>query len=152
VTASELRQFVVKRAKERCEYCLLPQSVSLTPYQLDHVISKQHGGSDDENNLALCCPQCNRYKGPNVATLEPTTGNFVGFFNPRRSLWRDHFRLEAGMIIGSTPQGQATVMIFRLNEPVRVTERLELIELGLICYRLTLESGIPKHSAKPCFC
>jgi HNH endonuclease len=131
VTSSELRQFVTKRAKERCEYCSLPLGARLFPYHIDHIISKQHGGSDDESNLALCCPQCNRQKGPNIATLELATGNFVGFFNPRQHVWREHFRLEAGTIIGLTPQGQATVTIFGFTEPARVTERLGLISLGL---------------------
>jgi hypothetical protein len=131
VISSELRQWVVERAGERCEYCLIPQNIRLIPYQIDHIISKQHGGSDDESNLALCCPQCNRHKGPNIATLEPTTGNFVGFFNPRQQLWLEHFRIDAGVIIGLTPQGQATVSIFCFNEAVRVTERLKLIKLGL---------------------
>jgi HNH endonuclease len=131
VTSSELRQFVTTRAKERCEYCLLPTSARLFPYHIDHIISKQHGSSDDESNLALSCPHCNRQKGPNIATLEPTTGNFVGFFNPRQHVWREHFRLEAGTIVCLTPQGQATVTIFRFNEPGRITERLHLISLGL---------------------
>jgi HNH endonuclease len=131
MNAGELRQFVEQRAKERCEYCLLPQKASTTPYQIDHIISKQHGGADNESNLALCCPICNRCKGPNVATLESETGNFIGFFNPRRGQWREHFRLEAGTIIGLTPEGRATGFIFRLNESVRVAERLRLIELGL---------------------
>jgi hypothetical protein len=131
VTSSELRQFVVRRAKERCEYCLVPQGSRLIPYQIDHIISKQHGGSNDESNLALCCPQCNRHKGPNVATLEPVTGNFVGFFNPRQDVWLEHFSFEVGVISGLTPQGLATVTIFRFNEPIRVTERLNLSKLGL---------------------
>lgn len=130
MTSSELRQFVTKRAQQRCENCSLPSSARLFPYHIDHIISKQHGGSDNENNLALCCPQCSRQKGPNIATLEPTTGNFVGFFNPRQHVWREHFRLEAGTIIVLTPQGRATVTIFCFNEPARVTERLGLIGLG----------------------
>ncbi len=128
--SSELRQFVVTRAKERCEYCLLPQSTRLFPYHLDHIISKKHSGTDEESNLALCCPECNRHKGPNIATLEPTTGNFVEFFNPRQHLWHDHFRIEEGVIVGLTSQGQATVAIFRLNESVRIAERFNLIKLG----------------------
>ncbi len=131
MSSDELRQLVIQRARERCEYCLMPQKASTIPYQIDHIISKQHGGTDNDSNLALCCPVCNRYKGPNVATLEPTTGTFVGFFNPRQHVWLDHFRIETGVITGLTPQGQATVTIFRLNEPVRVTERLNLINLGL---------------------
>lgn len=131
MNSSELRQFVMQRAKERCEYCLLPQKASTIPYQIDHIISKQHGGIDDESNLALCCPICNRYKGPNVVTLEPETGKFVGFFNPRQERWRDHFHLEDGIIIGLTPEGRATETIFRFNEPVRVAERIRLMKLGL---------------------
>lgn len=84
MNSDELRQFVAQRARERCEYCLMPQKASTIPYQIDHIISKQHGGTNDDSNLALCCPICNRYKGPNVATPEPETGKFVGFFNPRR--------------------------------------------------------------------
>jgi HNH endonuclease len=131
VTVPELKQLISQRAKERCEYCLLPQSTRLFPYHLDHIIAKQHGGTDDEGNLALCCPQCNRHKGPNIATLEPTTGNFVGFFNPRKERWDAHFRFEEGFIKGLTPEGRATETIFRFNEPVRVAERMMLMELGL---------------------
>lgn len=131
MTSDDLRQFVIQRAKERCEYCLLPQTVSTIPYQIDHIISKQHGGTDDDYNLALCCPVCNRYKGPNIATLDPDTRDFIGFFNPRQHNWGEHFRIERGVIMGLTLQGQATVTIFRLNEPLRVTERLNLIKLGL---------------------
>lgn len=130
MTASELKQFIAKRAKERCEYCLLPQSTRLFPFHLDHIISKQHGGTDDESNLALCCPQCNRHKGPNIATLEPETGKFVGFFNPRKERWSDHFLFENGFITGLTPEGRATETIFRFNEPVRVAERIRLMKLG----------------------
>jgi HNH endonuclease len=131
VTSLELRQFVVKRARERCEYCLIPQGMRLNPYHIDHIISKQHGCIDDESNRALCCPQCNRNKGPNIATLEPETGKFVGFFNPRKEDWSSHFRFEDGFIKGLTPEGRATETIFRFNELVRVTERMRLMKLGL---------------------
>jgi hypothetical protein len=75
------------------------------PFHLDHIISKKHGGTDDESNLALCCPECNRHKGPNIATLEPETDNFVGFFNPRKEQWSNHFRFENGFITGLTLKG-----------------------------------------------
>jgi hypothetical protein len=127
VTTSELRRFVTQRAKERCEYCLLPQSTHFTTYQLDHIIAKKHGSSDDESNLALCCPDCNRHKGSNIDHHR----KLCGVFNPCQHIWNQHFRTEAGVILGLTPQGQATVAIFHLNEPVRVTKTLQLIQLGL---------------------
>ena len=34
------------RPRVLCEYCLYPESESLVPHQLDHVIPRQHGGED----------------------------------------------------------------------------------------------------------
>ena len=31
---------------------------------VDHVVSHQHGGTDDFDNLAFCCMRCNQYKAP----------------------------------------------------------------------------------------
>jgi hypothetical protein len=124
----ELVQLVYERALGRCEYCLLPELEALHPHQVDHVIPRQHGGSDEAANLALCCVICNRYKGPNLATLDPETGALTGFFNPREHLWEEHFRLEEGTIIGLTAEGRATVFIFRFNDEARVRQRLLLIK------------------------
>ena len=126
----DLRARVVARSRERCEYCGLPEREALHPHQIDHIIPRQHGGGDAENNLALCCVVCNRYKGPNLATLDPDTGELVGFYNPRRHAWETHFRLDDGEIVGLTPEGRATVFIFRLNDAVRVTQRQALIRQG----------------------
>ena len=36
----------VRQARHRCEYCQLPQSASRLRHQIDHIIARQHGGSD----------------------------------------------------------------------------------------------------------
>lgn len=128
---ARLRQLVVKSAKSRCEYCLLPQSVSLHKHEPDHIIPRQHGGETESSNLALACMRCNRYKGPNVGSIDPETGSLVTFFNPRTQKWNDYFELEGGIIRPLTVEAQVTVKILRLNDEDRITERIHLIEVGL---------------------
>lgn len=130
MTPPGLRARVAARAQGRCEYCGLPEREALHPHQIDHIIPKQHGGGDADDNLALCCVVCNRYKGPNLATLNPDTGQLVGFYNPRRHVWEMHFRLANGEIVGLTPEGRATAFIFRLNDAVRVAQRQALMHQG----------------------
>jgi len=88
--SASLRQLVAERAAYRCEYCLLPQAVALHQHEPDHIVSRQHGGETHENNLALACLRCNRYKGPNVGSFDPFTGLLVPLFNPRMQTWASH--------------------------------------------------------------
>ena len=65
------RRFVRERAGERCEYCRLHQRNSELLHYIEHVIARQHGGSDDVDNLALACHRCNLHKGPNLTGVDP---------------------------------------------------------------------------------
>jgi hypothetical protein len=130
VNAAELRGFVFDRARGLCEYCLLPDSEATQPHQLDHIIARQHGGGDDEGNLALCCVVCNRYKGTNLTSLDPETKQLTPLFNPRHQHWQEHFLLEQGRILGLTPAGRATAFILRLNDEWRVLLRQTLEREG----------------------
>ena len=78
-----LRRYVRSRAGDRCEYCRLRQEhETLTPFHVEHVIAAQHGGTDDDDNLALACAWCNLIKGPNIASLDPATGSLARLFIP----------------------------------------------------------------------
>ena len=129
--STELRQRVVKRASNCCEYCLLPESVSLHKHEPDHIVPRQHGGETEEDNLALACLRCNRYKGPNLGSLDPQTGRLVPFYNPRTQNWADHFEIEGTLICPLTPEARVTVKILRLNDEERVMERQKLLDAGL---------------------
>jgi 5-methylcytosine-specific restriction endonuclease McrA len=50
-----LRRLVRERAKEGCEYCLIPDWVTLATHAVDHIISEKHGGLTVAENLALSC-------------------------------------------------------------------------------------------------
>lgn len=128
---ASLRQFVTQRAKHRCEYCLLPASVSLHKHEPDHIVPRQHGGETEANNLALACMRCNRFKGPNVGSFDPTTGKLVAFFNPRTQEWTEHFELDGAMIRPLTAEARVTVKILRVNDEERVAERQYLLRVGL---------------------
>ncbi len=70
---SQLRKRVMTRARNRCEYCLLPQAFALHKHEPDHVIAQQHDGETSFENLALACMRCNRHKGSNVGSFDPLT-------------------------------------------------------------------------------
>lgn len=86
-----LEQLVWSRAGHRCEYCLLPADLSSFSFQLNHVIAQKHGGPTDRANLALACFNCNSYKGPNIAGIDPEGGKLTRLFHPRRDRWGMHF-------------------------------------------------------------
>ena len=129
--SDEVRDFVARRAGDLCEYCRLPQSASILPHQIDHIIGKQHRGSDDTANLCLCCLRCNLKKGPNIASIDPETGHIVALYHPRRHSWEDHFAVEVeGIVRGFTPEGRATVLLLGMNDEDRVRLRCQLLRRG----------------------
>jgi hypothetical protein len=103
----------------------------LLPFHVEHIVAKQHGGTDDEANLAWSCDRCNAYKGPNLSSIDPVSGNVVGLFHPHRDSWQDHFTIRNGEIVGLSPVGRATVRLLQLNARRRVELRRELIEQQL---------------------
>jgi hypothetical protein len=124
----QLRQKIATRALGCCEYCLYPEIEADIRHQIDHVIAKQHGGSDLEENLCLCCATCNRYKGPNLSSVDPETQRITQLFNPRLQSWEEHFLLEQERIVGLTSEGRATVFLLHFNDEERLIERRLLLE------------------------
>jgi hypothetical protein len=128
--SAAVRLLVANRAARRCEYCLLHEDDSFTPHQIDHIISRKHGGTSSPDNLALACIRCNAWKGSDIASVGFELDRISPLFHPRQDRWLDHFRLEAGELIPLTAVGAATVRLLRLNLLGRVTERRVLIQCG----------------------
>ena len=105
---------------------MIHQQHYLITFHVEHIIARQHRGSDADSNLALACHFCNRHKGPNVAGLDPATGVLTRLFNPRTDVWSHHFRIERGRIIGLTPVGRTSVEVLQMNRLDRVRLRGEL--------------------------
>jgi hypothetical protein len=116
-----------------CEYCRLPEAYHPGPFEIEHIIPKQHRGPTTLNNLAFACLHSNKHQGPNLAGIDHATSRtkLVGLFHPRRHKWARHFRWNGALIVGRTAIGRVTVEILAMNDPIRVALREELIEEGI---------------------
>jgi hypothetical protein len=114
-----------------CEFCRIAEGDRYVKFQIDHIVPVKHDGRDDLDNLCLAWVECNRYKGPNVAALDPLTGNATKLFHPRQQNWDDHFKINTdAMLSGLSPEGRATFFVLRLNNEERVKQRLGELRLG----------------------
>jgi hypothetical protein len=126
-----LRQQVRRQSHYRCEYCKIREGDLLfSPFHLDHIVARQHGGKDELQNLAWSCHECNLRKGPNLSSADPDTGEIVRLFNPRNEEWVKHFWREGDYIRGVTPVGRATVWLLQFNSADRIELRSVLRQLG----------------------
>jgi len=92
-------------------------------FQVEHIISRKHGGSSQPDNLALACVFCNRYKGSDIASLIAARNELVRFYNPRADRWQEHFRLSGVVIEPLTEIGEATIRILQMNHDDQILER-----------------------------
>jgi len=125
-----LRALVSNRAFGSCEYCLLNGEYSIKRHEVDHIYAEKHGGETLEANLCLSCVDCNRYKGTDLASLDPLRGEPVFLFHPRRDKWSEHFQLDGARIEPVTPEARASVKLLHINDIDRVWERAALLKLG----------------------
>jgi hypothetical protein len=115
----------------RCDYCRMPEAFDPLPFQVDHVIAKQHGGQLVLENTAWSCLHCNKHKGPNIAGLDPVTRQLIALFHPRRQNWRRHFSWDGPILHGRTRSARATIALLAINDPDFVAFRFELMEEGV---------------------
>lgn len=122
-----LEAFVRERARGKCEYCHFPEAFAEVPFQIDHIVARQHGGASAPRNLALACCFCNRYKGPNLSSVDPVTNKVVRLFHPRRQDWDQHFMWDGCVLLGKSEIGRATIETLSINRPEAVVVRGLLI-------------------------
>ncbi len=119
------RRLVQQRVGNACEYCRLAQEDEpFASFHVEHIIARQHGGSDDSGNLCWACTSCNLHKGPNIAGRDPETKQLVPLFHPRQPAREDHFEWNGAELIDKTPTGRATVVVLGIN----LSENVELRE------------------------
>lgn len=125
-----LRREVIERAGDCCEYCLISQRDVFFALEVDHIIAEKHGGLTTSENLCLACPDCNNYKGSDIASVDwEDQERIVGLYHPRRHSWDNHFQYQPdGMIEPLSAEGRVTLFLLRLNDTKRVTDRRLLLD------------------------
>jgi hypothetical protein len=126
--ADALRQLVIERAGNCCEYCRLHQDFSPITYEIDHIIARKHRGETLAENLCLTCLKCNRFKGTDISSIDEETGAITPLYNPRTMNWDDHFYLDGAIIVPRTAIGRVTEFMLSLNTKVRVNTRRSLLK------------------------
>jgi hypothetical protein len=130
---AELHQLVAQRAGNQCEYCLMSENVSLASFETDHIVARKHGGKTEEENLAYCCPLCNKHKGTDVASYDLVTGELTPLYHPRHDRWPDHFSVqEDGALLAKTAVARITIRLLQLNRIERIKERQLLIRYQML--------------------
>lgn len=76
-TFEGIRQRIFKRDNHRCVYC-----GATAKLEIDHIVARSNGGSDDDDNLATACKSCNVSKNnrgspTNIETRQNTVGRAV---------------------------------------------------------------------------
>ena len=134
-----LAKLVRRRAREVCEYCLLPQSSQEAAFHLDHVQPRSVHGPTRVDNLALACVTCSLKKAARTHGRDPVSNEWVPLFNPRQDSWSAHFRWSRGCrLLGRTATGRATILALGMNRPAVIAVRQALVKLG----RLSLGTGV----------
>ena len=90
---------------------------------IEHIVPRVHGGTDDFDNLALACIDCNLHKGTNLAGIDPETGRLTPLFHPRRDDWDQHFDWDGLYIIGRSAVGRTTIRVLSMNSEDQIALR-----------------------------
>jgi hypothetical protein len=109
---------------------LLPEAQAFFPHEPDHIIATKHRGQSTIDNLALACFDCNRFKGSDIASIDPDSGALTQLFDPRKQEWTEHFSIAGGLISPRTAIGRVTVIVLKLNLQSRVEVREILASVG----------------------
>jgi hypothetical protein len=129
VSDSRRRQ-VAERAYHVCEYCLIHEDDTFWGCQIDHIVSRKHGGDSDLRNLAWACAVCNSNKGSDIATLVGEPPRLSRLFHPRTDRWLDQLHLNEAIIEPVGEPGAATIKLLLMNDPERIAERAASAHAG----------------------
>lgn len=130
--SDSLKARIREQAGDRCGYCKSLQRYVWGTLEIEHIIPKNRGGSNDETNLWLACRPCNSYKSDQTHGVDPLSDRMVALFNPRTQVWQEHFTWsdDGVEILGITACGRATVRALQMNNPYVTTVRQAWVTVG----------------------
>lgn len=130
--SDSLRESVILRAFNCCEYCKSKDKYSPIFFTLDHTLPESLNGASDFANLAYACFLCNRLKSNKINIFDRTSDKWIALFNPRKDKWSEHFiwNDDTTLIIGITIIGNITVKQLKLNREKLIEYRQSIIPFG----------------------
>jgi len=130
---ASLRDQVRQRARQRCEYCRVPEDFDTLVFHWDHIIAQKHRGLTVLLNLAWSCFGCNNQKQSDIAGIDPQgkADEIVRLFHPRNDDWNEHFAWAGPELKAKSPIGRVTLYVLGINLPHRVAFRQLLIDEGV---------------------
>jgi hypothetical protein len=123
--SKDLEKQVREASKNRCNYCLLPQSLTSYKLEIEHIYPSSKGGTSEKSNLCLACRSCNLHKSAKIYGLDAVTAKRVRLFNPNRQKWAEHFawNKDKTVIVGKTACGRATIYPLKMNDDLQTNAR-----------------------------
>ncbi|MBK1990667.1 HNH endonuclease [Sphaerospermopsis aphanizomenoides BCCUSP55] len=128
----ELQKKIRHRFADCCAYCRTAESLTVTTFEVEHIIPRSAGGETVFENLCLACPSCNRYKATRQTAVDPNTQEEVKLFHPQQQTWIEHFSWneDATEIVGLTAVGRSTIHALKMNRPQLTRVRKMWVKLG----------------------
>jgi HNH endonuclease len=123
--SKELDQQVREASKNRCGYCLTPQSLTSHKLEIEHIFPISKGGTSTKENLCLACRHCNLHKSSKIYGFDAVSAKRARLFNPNLQTWSEHFvwNKEKTSIIGKSPCGRATIYALKMNDDLQTNAR-----------------------------
>lgn len=112
----EKRTLIYCRDNHTCAYC--KSSDPSGRLEIDHIVPKSQGGSDELWNLASICRRCNGKKSNKQSGIDPLTQKEVRLYHPVDDIWEDHFKRSnsSEVVMGISPVGRATAELLKFKE------------------------------------
>ena len=123
--SKDLDKEIRETSKNRCGYCLTPQSLTSHKLEIEHIYPISKGGTSEKVNLCLACRHCNLHKSAKIFGFDVVSAKKVKLFNPNLQKWTEHFgwNKEKISIIGKTSCGRATIYALKMNDELQTNAR-----------------------------
>ncbi len=131
--SQKLDKEIREASKNRCGYCLTPQSLTSHKLEIEHIYPISKGGTSEKENLCLACRHCNLHKSAKIYGFDAVTAKRVRLFNPNKQIWSEHFtwNRDKTSLIGKTPAGRATIYALKMNDDLQTNARKVWKRTGL---------------------
>lgn len=131
ISWSEITREVERRARGRCEYCQMHQSLQGATFHVEHIVPRSQGGTSQLDNLVWACPSCNLHKANRTDVAVPGYAEKTPLFHPRQDRWEDHFAWNGYLVVGVTSVGRVSIDNLQLNHERRIRIRRAEAMFGL---------------------